>query len=58
MAAGLKYVYEGNVPGEGGENSFCPSCGVVVIERYGYRILSNRLKDGGCPECGTRIQQP
>ena len=55
MAAGLKYVYEGNVPGEGGENSFCPSCGVVVIERYGYRIMSNRLTDGGCPDCGAKI---
>jgi len=55
MAAGLKYVYEGNVPGEGGENSFCPSCGVVVIERYGYRIMNNRLTDGGCPDCGAKI---
>ena len=54
-AAGLHYVYEGNVPGEGGENSFCPSCGAVVVERLGYRIISNRLSEEGCPECGAKI---
>lgn len=55
MAAGLRYVYEGNVPGEGGENSFCPSCGSVLVERYGYRIISNRLHQGGCDQCGAKI---
>ncbi|HZV81657.1 MAG TPA: AmmeMemoRadiSam system radical SAM enzyme [Geobacteraceae bacterium] len=55
LASGLKYVYEGNVPGEGGENTFCPSCGAVVVERYGYTIVSNRLTGGNCPECGVSI---
>jgi pyruvate formate lyase activating enzyme len=48
---GLKYIYEGNVPGEEGENTFCPSCKTVLIERYGYRVLQNRLLNGSCPQC-------
>jgi len=54
-AAGLKYVYEGNLPGKGGENTSCPSCSTIVIERFGYVITRNRLKDGACPDCGQVI---
>ncbi len=54
--AGLKYVYEGNVPGQGGENTLCPSCGETLITRFGYRILENRLNDGRCPKCATVIE--
>jgi pyruvate formate lyase activating enzyme len=55
LASGLRYVYEGNVPGAGGENTVCPDCGNVVVERYGYRIVANRIKQGACPACGTRV---
>jgi pyruvate formate lyase activating enzyme len=55
LSAGLKHVYEGNVPGEGGENSFCPDCSNLIIERYGYRILSNSINGGRCPNCGRKI---
>ena len=54
-AAGLRYVYEGNVLGEGGENSWCPSCSALLIERYGFRIGTNRIHAGACPDCGTII---
>jgi pyruvate formate lyase activating enzyme len=54
-AAGLRYVYEGNVPGEGGENTWCPSCSTLLIERYGYSIGTNRLRNGACPDCGAVI---
>jgi pyruvate formate lyase activating enzyme len=54
--AGLKYVYEGNVPGGGGEDTLCPACREVVIKRFGYRILENRLKDGRCHKCGNAIE--
>jgi pyruvate formate lyase activating enzyme len=54
-AAGLRYVYEGNVPGEGGENTRCPSCAVLLIERYGFVIGTNRIRNGVCPDCGTAI---
>jgi len=55
--AGLKYVYAGNLPGRVGkyENTFCPNCKGMLIERYGFRVLKNRIKAGGCPECGTSI---
>ncbi|MDO9081531.1 MAG: radical SAM protein, partial [Desulfuromonadales bacterium] len=54
-AAGLRYVYEGNVPGEGGENTWCPSCATLLIERYGFVIGTNRIRNGVCPDCGTAI---
>ena len=54
--AGLRYVYEGNVPGEGGENSYCPSCNSLLIKRYGYLVEKNLLSDGKCPGCGTGIE--
>ncbi|SHI90195.1 pyruvate formate lyase activating enzyme [Malonomonas rubra DSM 5091] len=50
--AGLRYVYQGNIPGEGGENSYCHACGELLIERYGFSIQENRLKDGRC-SCGA-----
>lgn len=53
--AGLKYVYEGNVPGEGGENSTCTACGGLLIKRYGYIIEKNLIVDGKCPGCGHAV---
>jgi len=55
--AGLKYIYVGNVPGERSESTFCPECGRVVIERYGFSISSIELKPGGyCKFCNTLIE--
>ena len=54
-AAGLAYVYEGNVPDAGGENSHCPSCSALLIERYGFAIKTNRIRNGVCPDCGASI---
>jgi pyruvate formate lyase activating enzyme len=55
LAAGLNHVYEGNVPGSGGENSVCPSCQASLINRRGFTIEKNRLVDGRCPQCGVAI---
>ena len=52
---GLHYVYLGNVPGHEGENTYCPSCGKVMIGRVGYHIITNVLKDGTCPYCKQLI---
>jgi pyruvate formate lyase activating enzyme len=52
--AGLKYVYIDNVPGTGIDDTVCPSCGQKVVERSGFRIISNKIKNGRCP-CGTSI---
>lgn len=53
--AGLKYVYEGNVPGEGGENTFCPNCKEILIKRFGFRIIENKITHGKCSKCGISI---
>jgi pyruvate formate lyase activating enzyme len=55
LDAGLRYVYLGNVPVEGGENSWCPSCSTLLIERSGFVIGTNRVRNGACPACGTAI---
>lgn len=55
LKAGLKYVYEGNVPGEGGENTWCPKCKALLVERYGFYVRQNRIKGDRCPECGEPI---
>jgi pyruvate formate lyase activating enzyme len=55
--AGLEFVYAGNLPGRvaGLENTACPGCGEVLVERSGYRILSDRLDYGHCPGCRRSI---
>jgi pyruvate formate lyase activating enzyme len=52
---GLKYVYEGNVPGEGGENTYCPNCKELLIHRFGFSIGENRIADGRCLNCKNLI---
>jgi len=57
-AAGLRYVYAGNLPGRVGgfENTCCPACGLTLVERRGFRILQNQLKaEPRCPDCGTQV---
>jgi pyruvate formate lyase activating enzyme len=56
--AGLKFVYAGNLPGRVGrwEHTWCPDCGDLLIERYGYTIRRQRVgADGACPTCGRHI---
>ncbi len=56
-AAGLKYVYPGNIHGAVGsrESTPCPSCNRVLIRRRGFAVEENRMKDGACPFCNTKI---
>lgn len=57
-AAGLRYVYAGNLPGRVGrwENTYCPSCDELLVERYGYLIKKMKVTpDGKCPSCGESI---
>jgi pyruvate formate lyase activating enzyme len=53
--AGLRYVYEGNIPGEG-EDTFCPACSATVVTRSSFRVIENLLRDGRCPECGAAVE--
>ncbi len=59
LAEGLRYVYAGNLPGRVGafENTYCPSCRRLLVERAGYTILRDDLTpaNGFCPTCSTRI---
>ncbi|MGC9108863.1 MAG: AmmeMemoRadiSam system radical SAM enzyme [Caldimicrobium sp.] len=52
---GLYFVYVGNVPGHDKENTYCPKCGALLIERYGFSVLQNRLRNSACPDCGFQI---
>ncbi len=43
------------MPGEGGEHTYCWTCRALLIARYGFVLLGNRIRQGRCPECGTPI---
>ena len=56
--AGLRYIYAGNLPGRVGrwENTYCPACDELLIERYGYIIRQMKVtREGKCPKCQTAI---
>lgn len=53
--AGLKFIYLGNVSNRVGEHTNCPTCGTLLIERQGYRVLNHAIKNGKCLNCGTVI---
>jgi len=53
---GLNYVYIGNVPGEKGENTYCPKCKTLLVERFGFEITKwNLTEEMQCPKCDTPI---
>jgi pyruvate formate lyase activating enzyme len=54
-AAGLKYVFSGNLPGDSNEHTYCPGCGKRVIERTGFSVGTVDVKDGACRFCGETI---
>lgn len=55
MSEGLEYVYVGNVPGHRYENTYCSSCGRLLLRRYGLELVEVRLDDHICPSCGHEI---
>ncbi len=54
---GLNYVYAGNIPGKVGnlENTYCPNCSELLVERVGFLVKKNKLANGACPKCLTVI---
>ncbi len=56
LESGLKYVYIGNVGGHSAENTYCPRCKKVLIERRGYFVLQNNIENGKCKFCGEKIE--
>ncbi|MBU2537945.1 MAG: AmmeMemoRadiSam system radical SAM enzyme [Proteobacteria bacterium] len=55
MSEGLRYVYVGNIPDDTGENTLCPNCGGLVIERAGFAVKQQQMTDGNCTHCNTPI---
>jgi len=55
LKEGLKYVYIGNVPGLEMENTLCPRCHAIIIERQGFRVVQNYVVGGKCVFCGEKI---
>ncbi|MDZ7330515.1 MAG: AmmeMemoRadiSam system radical SAM enzyme [candidate division KSB1 bacterium] len=56
LDTGLNFCYIGNVPGHEGENTYCPGCKKMVIQRLGFQIVSNSItKQGQCKHCGHKI---
>jgi len=54
-AAGLNYVYIGNVPGHPAENTRCPACGKTVIKRTGFIVRENNILKDKCRFCSATI---
>lgn len=55
--AGLWFVYAGNLPGRvgGREDTSCPHCGTVAIQRRGFTVLANTMVGDCCSQCGKSI---
>lgn len=53
--AGLKFVYVGNAPGHGGENTNCYKCGNIIIKRYGYQTEVIGVRGSKCKFCGAEL---
>lgn len=53
---GMHYVYIGNATEVNGQDTCCPDCGKLLVERHGYSVESNLITaDGCCPGCGCRV---
>jgi pyruvate formate lyase activating enzyme len=56
--AGIRYAYVGNVPGHGGESTYCPKCNAMLIQHVGYQSITYQYlnpKTGKCTACGLKI---
>jgi pyruvate formate lyase activating enzyme len=55
LEEGLHYVYEGNIPGSDGENTYCYQCGTRLVQRIGFTVIENLIINHRCPQCGALI---
>ena len=53
--AGLQYVYLGNIPHGNYDNTVCPSCGSLLVERLGFSAYLRGITKGKCSRCGAAI---
>lgn len=54
-AAGLRHVYLGNVEIAGAEDTICPACGAIAVERQGFAVDARGTRGGACRRCGTPL---
>ncbi|MBT4824173.1 AmmeMemoRadiSam system radical SAM enzyme [Candidatus Woesearchaeota archaeon] len=52
---GLNFVYVGNIALDGKENTNCSKCNEILIKRVRYEIKENKINNGACPKCQTKI---
>ncbi|MCK5548369.1 MAG: AmmeMemoRadiSam system radical SAM enzyme [Thermoplasmata archaeon] len=53
---GMRYVYLGNVmPGDEMENTYCPKCNELLIQRWGFTVQKKQVKTNKCPNCGESL---
>lgn len=55
MSKGIHYAYVGNIPGHKGNNTYCPACKKIIIDRRGYSILEYNIAGGKCKFCSHPI---
>ncbi len=55
MKRGIHYAFVGNVPGHPGNNTYCPKCGKVVIQRSSFFVEEMNVQHGLCKYCGAKI---
>ena len=53
--AGIRFPYLGNIPYNEYENTYCPQCKAILIERYGFSAENKGIEKGKCKQCGTSI---
>ena len=55
LSQGCRFVYLGNVPGDEGQNTYCPSCKLLLVRRVGYYVAEMKIAGGKCSACGAKI---
>jgi len=53
--SGMRYIYIGNVPAHPNQNTFCPKCKEIIIERRGFVVVNNYVENGKCKFCKEQI---
>jgi len=53
--AGLQFVYLGNMAGHKYDNTYCPACDALLIQRFGFEVVQNKLRAGRCPQCARPV---
>ncbi len=55
LEMGIRYCYVGNIRDHKGQNTYCPTCKNVLIERDWHSVINYNLNINTCPNCGTEI---